>query len=159
MNSSINQSRRNLFRRNKSNAIRPPWSKTDIEFTDICTRCDKCIDSCETKVLIRGDGGFPEVNFNIGECSFCQRCAETCPEQLFNDVNQAPWTIKATIDNTCLSETGVWCQSCKDHCDHIAIKFIPTLGQAPKPEISNELCIGCGACVSPCPNDAIKVKS
>ncbi|MCG9698310.1 ferredoxin-type protein NapF [Shewanella sp. Isolate11] len=159
MSNSINHQRRNLFRRNNKSAIRPPWSKTDIEFTDICTRCNKCIDNCETHILIRGDGGFPEVDFTIDECSFCQRCVEVCPEPLFNDVSQAPWSITAHINDTCLTHTGVWCQSCKDSCDSQAIKFTAAIGQAPKPMILNDLCTGCGACVSPCPNHSITIKA
>ncbi len=158
MSSSINQSRRNLFRRNKNTVQRPPWSKTDIEFTDICTRCDKCIDNCETHVLTRGDGGFPEINFTLNECNFCQGCVKSCSEPLFNDTKQVPWAIKASIDGDCLTNAGVWCQSCKNSCDYNAIRFTPILGQAAKPEILNELCTGCGACVSPCPSHAIKIK-
>lgn len=114
MSNRINQSRRNLFSRRKSQVIRPPWSSTDVEFTDICTRCDKCIDACETKILSRGDGGFPEVSFSQDECTFCGACAKVCPEPLFTDTEETPWQIKASIDQSCLANSGIWCQTCKD---------------------------------------------
>ncbi|WP_076411130.1 ferredoxin-type protein NapF [Shewanella sp. UCD-KL12] len=155
--SNINQSRRRLFNRKKSSAIRPPWSKTDIEFTDICTRCDKCIKACETQILIRGDGGFPEINFANDECTFCKKCADICPEPVFNKTEQTPWESIALVLEPCLANKGIWCQSCKDACDARAISFKPGIGQAPKPIIDIDTCTGCGACVSPCPADAIKV--
>ena len=157
--SNINQSRRRLFSRKKSNAIRPPWSKTDIEFTDICTRCDKCIKACETQIIFRGDGGFPEINFADDECTFCKKCVEVCPEPLILDTAQAPWELKAVVQETCLAYKGVWCQSCKDACDERAISFKSAIGQAPKPVIDTDLCTGCGACASPCPTDAINFLS
>lgn len=157
MSNRINQSRRNLFSRRKSQVIRPPWSRADVEFTDICTRCDKCIYACETKILSRGDGGFPEVSFSQDECTFCGNCAKVCPEPIFTDIEETPWQIKASIDQSCLANSGIWCQTCKDACDSRAISFTASIGQAPKPVVDTELCNGCGACVAPCPNQSIKL--
>lgn len=153
----INHSRRNLFRRKKSTALRPPWVKQDIEFTDLCTRCDKCINACETHIIKRGDGGFPEVDFTIDECTFCQQCSDVCPEPIFNLEQDAPWHIKAKVNDTCLTFSGVWCQSCKDACDPRAISFAMAVGQIPKPIINTDACTGCGACVSPCPSNSINL--
>ncbi|QLE86028.1 ferredoxin-type protein NapF [Shewanella sp. Scap07] len=157
MSNRINQSRRNLFSRRKSNVIRPPWIKQDIEFTDECTRCDKCISNCETQIIKRGDGGFPEIDFSRDECTFCGKCAESCPEPLFDTHQAQPWTIAAQISDNCLAFNGVWCQSCKDACEPRAITFSPQIGQAPQPIIDIQACTGCGACVAPCPNSAIIV--
>ncbi|WP_394200924.1 ferredoxin-type protein NapF [Shewanella waksmanii] len=157
MSNRINQSRRNLFSRRKTNVIRPPWVKLDIEFTDYCTRCDKCIDACETQIIARGDGGFPEINFSRDECTFCGNCSEVCPEPLFDKQQTSPWTIKASIKDNCLAFNGVWCQSCKDACEPRAISFSPQIGKAPQPTINLNSCTGCGACVAPCPNGAIIV--
>ncbi|MCL1144034.1 ferredoxin-type protein NapF [Shewanella gaetbuli] len=155
MTQGINQSRRNLFSRRKTNVLRPPWVKQDIEFTDICTRCDKCIQVCETHIIKRGDGGFPEVDFSIDECTFCQKCSDICPEPVFDKAQDTPWQVKANIKDNCLTHNGIWCQSCKDACDPRAITFTMAVGQVPKPQIDINSCTGCGACVSPCPNDAI----
>jgi ferredoxin-type protein NapF len=155
MSQSIDQSRRNLFSRRKTNVIRPPWIKTDQLFTDNCTRCDKCITACETSIIKQGDGGFPEIDFSLGECTFCQKCVDACPEPVFERAQSLPWSITASIKERCLTYEGVWCQSCKDACDPRAISFIMAVGQVPKPVIDTDACNGCGACVSPCPADAI----
>lgn len=157
MTSSINRSRRSLFRRNSSSVIRPPWINEDDEFTNLCTRCDKCIDACETQIIFRGDGGFPEINFKQDECTFCKQCAQACPEPIFTNTELEPWQNIATINETCLVNQGVWCQSCKDACETNAIKFTMALGKPPTPEIQIEQCTGCGACVAPCPANAITV--
>lgn len=156
--SSINQSRRRLFSRKKNDAVHLPWVKNDIAFTDECTRCDKCISACETHIIIKGDGGFPEVDFNIDECTFCKKCVEACPEPLFTQTDEAPWAIAASIQNTCMAYQGIWCQSCKDACDAMAISFTMAVGKAPQPVIDTEACTGCGACVAPCPSAAILIK-
>lgn len=157
--STINQSRRRLFSRKKNHAIRPPWSRDDIEFTDICSRCDKCSQVCETNIIVKGDGGFPEIDFKDNECTFCKKCAEICPEAIFHDTEQPAWNIKAKVKDTCLANQGIWCQSCKDACDPRAITFKPAIGQAPRPNINLEACTGCGACVAPCPNNSISLAS
>ena len=155
MTQGINQSRRNLFSRRKTNLIRPPWSKSEQAFTDNCTRCDKCITACDTQIIKRGEGGFPEIDFSNDECTFCKKCVEVCPEPVFDSSTELPWTIIATIKDSCLTDKGVWCQSCKDACDPRAISFVMAVGQVPKPIIDTNACTGCGACVSPCPSDAI----
>jgi ferredoxin-type protein NapF len=155
MSESINLGRRRLFKRRRSDAIRPPWTRTDVEFTDICTRCDACCKACGPGILVRGDGGFPEVKFDEGECTFCRKCVDSCPEPLFDLTKTRPWTLKASIDDSCLANQGTCCQSCKDACDAQAIRFTPRLGGAPQPSIDPDACTGCGACVAPCPVSAI----
>lgn len=155
---SINQSRRRLFNRKNTQAVHLPWVDTNIEFTDICTRCNKCIDACETNIIVKGDGGFPEVNFAIDECTFCQKCVQTCDEPLFNLEAEQAWRLKATILDACMAHQGIWCQSCKDACDSRAINFSLAIGKAPVPNIDIEACTGCGACVAPCPSHAIRIQ-
>ncbi|MGB5251654.1 MAG: 4Fe-4S dicluster domain-containing protein, partial [Sedimenticolaceae bacterium] len=53
-----------------------PWAVA--AFCDLCRRCDDCIRACEESVVVRGDGGFPTVDFNRGGCSFCGACAHAC---------------------------------------------------------------------------------
>ncbi|MGL4220338.1 MAG: ferredoxin-type protein NapF [Shewanella sp.] len=158
MSESINHSRRSLFSRRKSLVIRPPWVREGVEFTNVCTRCSACITACETKIIYKGDGGFPEVSFKDNECTFCTQCATICPEEKLFDLSQTPWLHQAIIQDNCLTFQGIWCQSCKDACEPRAIGFILSVGQAPIPKIDTSLCTGCGACVAPCPSQAISIK-
>lgn len=158
MSENINLSRRRLFSRRKDTALRPPFLREGVDFTDVCTRCGDCLAACETRILIKGEGGFPEVSFKDAECTFCGRCHEVCKEPLFDAEKSPAWDLKAEISSACLAERGIWCQSCKDACDERAINFTPAVGKAPAPQLSLDACTGCGACVAPCPADAISIK-
>lgn len=159
--SAVNHSRRSLFRgkRNVELPLRPPWSLYESAFTDVCERCDKCVEVCEEGILVRGDAGFPVVDFSKGECTFCGDCASACPSQAINpkEVTE-PWQYNVAIESACLSKQGIVCQSCKDVCDPRAIKLVWD-SAIPVPQIEQEDCTACGACVSVCPSNAISVKN
>ncbi|MFV0574497.1 MAG: ferredoxin-type protein NapF [Vibrio sp.] len=165
-NSQVNISRRQLFTRRKdSDKPNLPWVKDHL-FTDLCTQCGKCVEACPEKIIQPSDGGFPRVDFNLGECTFCYQCAETCPESisfngstaLFNPKTEKPWQAKAVISEQCLAQQNVDCRSCGDSCEPFAIRFKLAVGSVAQPQIDTNLCNGCGACVSVCPTQAINVK-
>ncbi|WP_159566701.1 ferredoxin-type protein NapF [Budvicia diplopodorum] len=150
-------SRRNLLRGqwHRSSAIRPPWSIDEAQFIDGCTRCDACIDVCETQVLIVKGQDYPEVDFQRAECTFCGRCADICPEPVFVSTENSPWQRKAIINKTCLTFQGIACRSCQDVCEPNAIKFKLRLGGIAQPELESGSCTGCGSCIRSCPVQAI----
>jgi len=139
--------------------FRMPWLKTTQQpFTELCTRCGDCIKACPQSIIRKGDGGFPQIDFLKGECTFCQQCALACREPLFEKkLNALPWVALAQIHNTCLTHQSVVCQSCQDVCDTHAIRFQSRLGAVAQPQIVDHNCTGCGACVSSCPTRAISV--
>jgi len=155
--------RRNLLRGKvgtPKQPIRLPWLTDADQFSDGCTQCEKCITSCKENIIVKGDGGFPEINFTLGECTFCGACSNVCPEPLFIINNgQAPWDYHATVNNKCLTYNNISCQSCQDSCEPMAIRFQYAIGKPPSPEINTESCTGCGACVATCPSQAIEIKS
>ncbi|MCE0801872.1 ferredoxin-type protein NapF [Buttiauxella sp. S04-F03] len=145
------------FRRSGT-AFRPPWSGDENHFLVDCTRCDTCLSACETRVLKRGQGGYPEVNFDHGECTFCYACAQACPEQLFLARDVSPWEHTLSIGDNCLAKNSIECRSCQDTCDTQAISFRPSLQGIAQPLLNHTDCTACGACISGCPVSAIKMR-
>lgn len=137
--------------------IRPPWSVENTLFIQSCTRCDACIQVCETHILIKGDGGFPEIQFSRGECTFCQKCVEVCQQPVFRPLSEPAWAHKVEITAHCLTQKSVECRSCEDSCESRAIRFTRQIGRVSQPMIMLEACNGCGACIKSCPVSAIKV--
>lgn len=142
-----------------SKIVRPPWSIPENQFIDLCSRCDHCISACPAKILERGRGGFPQINFSKGECEFCGDCVSACKEPVFVSdwENETPWNLKAFIEESCITHKGVVCRTCGEMCDERAINFRPKVGGVSAPELDPESCNGCGACVAPCPNNSIKM--
>lgn len=134
----------------------PPWAGTD--FTDQCTRCGNCLDACPEGVLYKGDGGFPQIRFSETGCTLCGECTAVCDAPVF-DPERQPFAWKPVIEEHCLAENNIHCQSCRDVCAPRAIRFKPALGHVPLPLIDWEACTGCGACVAACPQQAIALET
>ena len=171
----------------KKNPFRPPWAMPEDYFIDFCTRCDKCVDACFDELIVKGRGGFPQMDFNRGGCDFCEDCLNVCetnalkkipansaatsdtevnlkPENSDNKDKEnsflPPWQIKASIDLTnCLSMNATICRSCGESCEDQAIKFDLKLGGVAEPKLNIEQCTGCGACFSVCPVKVITLAS
>lgn len=138
-------------------AIRAPWSQAEPLFIDACLRLHHCIDACPEKILIRGDGGYPRIDFQLGECTFCGACARACPSPAFRAMDEIPWALRARVGDACLTRQNVVCRSCGDHCEVEAIRFTPRLGAVAEPFVDAAICNGCGACVASCPTRALTV--
>ncbi|OAN13910.1 ferredoxin-type protein NapF [Photobacterium jeanii] len=152
----FDRGRRSLLSRRRTPSIpRMPWVVDEETFVDQCTRCNKCQSACEENIIIKGDGGFPTVDFNRGECTFCGDCAEACPEPLFRPTTETAWDVKAQINQQCLAQHNVECRSCGDMCEVMAIRFQLQPGRVAQPQLESDVCNGCGACVATCPSSAI----
>lgn len=138
---------------------RPPWALEARQFIERCTRCDACLSHCPTRLLIRGDGGYPTLDFTAGHCSFCGECVRQCaPHALVRTAPEAPaWTLRARIAPHCLPERGVECRVCGESCPTGAIRFRPRAGGPARPGLDPARCTGCGACLAPCPVRAIDI--
>ena len=177
-----NISRMQLLRgdiKGKNKPFRPPWAIPEEYFVDYCTRCDKCIEVCFDELIVKGRGGFPQMDFKQGGCDFCEDCLNICETSALkkipipknnNNIEEPfasdaesflpPWHIKAKIDLTnCLSMNATICRSCGESCEDEAIKFNLKLGGIAEPVLNIEQCTGCGSCLSVCPAQVIELKS
>lgn len=160
--SAFDRKRRQLFhitRKSDASPLRPPWALDELLFQDACTRCGDCLTSCPEGILQReGANGYPIVNFTVGECTFCKQCVEVCPTKALN-LSQTPvWPAKAVVESACLALQGVICTTCAEQCEAEAISFTASLGKVSEPMININACTACGACVAPCPTQAIEVR-
>lgn len=136
--------------------LRPPGALTLASFVETCTRCGDCAASCPQAIITADEDGFPMVDLNSRECTFCGECAEVCQPAAI--LREHAWPYRASVGENCLSLQGVTCRSCEDHCDESAIRFRLMTGGRSAPLVNPETCTGCGACVAPCPSDAITVE-
>jgi ferredoxin-type protein NapF len=156
-----NLSRRGLLTgswRSSETVFRPPWSGDETHFLVECIRCNECLPVCETRVLRRGQGGYPEVDFSSGECTFCYACAEACPQKLFYARETQPWEHSLSVSESCLAYSGVECRSCQDACETQVITFRPSAQGVALPQLNHSACSACGACIAGCPASALTMR-
>ena len=148
--------------RGEPEPIRPPWSLNEAAFVDACTRCGDCLGLCPERILHKGRGGFPTVDFARGECTFCGVCARVCAGGALRDPGDdpsVPWNLVAAIGEGCLTARGVLCSSCADRCETRALRFRKVrAGAVPVPVVDAAACTGCGACFGPCPAGAVSLR-
>jgi len=159
----VSLARRALFKGKFSaplpSSIRPPWALDEAAFLNACTRCDACVSACDEGIISRGDGGYPQINFQAGSCTFCGDCADVCQDKALSSPvpDTAPWDLGARIGDGCLSANGVTCRVCGERCDARAIHFQLAVGGVANPILDSDACTGCGACVQPCPAGVITI--
>lgn len=136
--------------------LRPPGALELAAFVETCTRCGDCAANCPQAIITADDDGFPKVDITARGCTFCGACADACAPEAIQPALQ--WAYRADVSDTCLSVQGITCRTCEDHCDESAIRFRLMAGGRSAPSIDPETCTGCGACVAPCPSDAITVE-
>ena len=157
--------------------IRPPGSVPEPEFLDRCVRCGECIRTCETNGRFLQPAGLesgwegiwtPRGEPRYGYCEYnCNLCSKVCPT---NAIHELPLDVKkktriglARFDkDRCIP----WyknedCLVCEEHCPtpEKAIIFKSELGRTvggqlrmvKKVYVREDLCIGCGICVTKCP--------
>ncbi|NLS11336.1 ferredoxin-type protein NapF [Vibrio sp. SM6] len=156
----VDLTKRRWFRPSKQPLMNPtlPWLRDPAQFLDECDRCGACVKVCENHIITLGSGGFPTVDFTQGECSFCYQCVKACPKPLFYSQQHTPWQAEITLTSNCLALRNVECRGCSDNCEYQAITFQLGIGRVAQPQVHNERCVGCGACIAPCPTQALSLE-
>lgn len=141
----------------KEAPVRPPYSVSEERFAEDCTRCKACVDICETKVISIDNAGLPFVDFSDDECTFCGLCSDVCPTKALDKSLNTAFNTTISIKKNCFAENNIYCQSCRDVCDESAITFDFFSQVIPTPQVNNDACTGCGACISICPQNSINI--
>lgn len=137
---------------------RPPGAVAEELFARSCDGCAACAFACPEKVIRLDADHRPILSFRHGECTFCDACAKACPTGAIVVEGGRPWTMLAEISGRCIAVGGVHCRSCGDACPtSAALRFVPLADGRFLPLVDEAACTGCGACVAPCPVDAITV--
>lgn len=145
------------------NWVRPPYALDEVEFLQVCTRCDKCVDACPHDVIFKlseGTGretaGSPALNLLHKGCRLCKDwpCVTACepgalkfPETDKTGERPLPRLARVHINtSTCLPYSGPECGACSASCP------IPgaLIWHGTKPEIDPGKCTGCGLCREAC---------
>lgn len=143
--------------------IRPPWSIEESRFTEVCTRCFVCAESCPSQLIVKGRGGFPEMSFTRNGCDYCEACVKSCPENALilgaqSENKSSAWQQIAVISDKCFSAQGIVCRACGEICESRAIEFKLAVGGISLINLNMSACDGCGECVHVCPAHAIEIK-
>lgn len=151
---------RRAFLKGKRNSsgelLSPPWSVDD--FYNHCERCGDCITACNENILIQSDGGFPAIDFKLGNCTLCGACKSACTHNALSADRVFSNNVKASFKQHCLSVNGIVCRACSDTCDQGAIRFRLHLAGRATPRLDQNLCNACGSCISVCPANAITME-
>ena len=148
-------SRRGFLTARPRPAFRPAPPGVTAAALAACTGCGDCVTACPQQILLVA-GGRVAIDFDRGECTFCSACAAACAEPVF--ATPAVMAHRAVIGDSCLARRGTTCMSCRDACPEDAIRFVPRMGGPFLPDLSPAACTGCGACIAPCPADAIAMR-
>ncbi|WP_456429721.1 ferredoxin-type protein NapF [Nitratifractor sp.] len=138
--------------------VRPPYVTDFSLFRSHCPECadTPCVSACEEEiVLIRADRT-PMLNFTKGGCTFCDACAEACPEGVLGPEGPERINARFVIETEgCLAHHSTICFACREPCLDDAILFNGMFN----PVIDESRCTGCGFCLSRCPTRAIRYEA
>lgn len=152
---------------NIQHAIAPPGAISHEHFQRHCTSCHLCISKCPSKVLKPafmeyGLGGImqPTVSFEKGFCNFdCTVCGNVCPNNAIKPLTTEEKHLTQMgyvvfIQDFCIVQTeGTNCGACSEHCPTQAIAMVPYKdGGLTIPEVTTDICVGCGGCEFICPS-------
>jgi len=154
----------------RENPVSPPGADSTDRFNDACTACHLCVNVCPTQVLqpslleygLRGLMQ-PRMDYHAGFCNYdCVACTEVCPTGailplLLEDKKRIQLGKAQFVKENCIVETeGTDCGSCSEHCPTKAVDMVDYKNGLRIPEVTEDICVGCGACEYACPTHPYK---
>ncbi len=150
----------------KLTPITPPGSLSLDHFKEKCTACHLCVTHCPQQILHPAGFTFglgyafkPHMVYKNAYCNFeCTICSQVCPNNaiVHNLTIEKKKTTQVGIaqfeKNLCIVHTeGTDCGACSEHCPTQAVKMMPYKDGLRLPEVTADLCVGCGGCEYICP--------
>ena len=145
-----------------------PFGAVSVKhFYNHCTACQLCVSACKNGVL-RPSSDLehfmqPIMSYENGYCRpECTACSQVCPADAIKPVTvDQKQTIRIGVAKVnldlCLPAQGKdSCGNCSYHCPSGAIRMVRQQGSRMQiPTVSEDRCIGCGACENLCPSRPI----
>jgi len=146
--------------------IMPPGAQNINHFNAHCTGCQLCVTKCPMQVLKPaslqyGISGITQPHLVFSThifCTYdCNICSSVCPTDALKPVAMEQKKLtqigvaKLRIDMCEVITHETDCGACSEHCPTQAVHMIPYKNGLTKPEVTEDLCIGCGGCESICP--------
>ncbi len=134
----------------------PPWHQDRLDLQRCQACAAPCVSACQAQIIkLHPDTHLlarqPYLNFAETGCTFCGDCVIACPMALDKSV-KPPRLGRVKLDQqSCLAWNGVFCMSCRSHCDHDALSF----DKQRRMQLDENACLACGQCLSVCPNQAL----
>lgn len=146
--------------------IMPPGAGNIEHFNAHCTGCQLCVGKCPMQVLKPaalqyGISGImqPHLAFSTQVfCTYdCNICSSVCPTVALKPLSMEEkklvqiGIVKFRKDMCVVFTDETDCGACSEHCPTQAVHMIPYKKGLTIPEVTENICIGCGACESICP--------
>lgn len=150
----------------KRKPIMPPGADSLEHFNDHCTACQLCVTKCPMQVLKPaalqyGISGITQPHLSFSTHVFCTYectiCTNVCPTGALRPLAMGEkkliqlGTAKFRKEKCVVFAKEEDCGACSEHCPTQAVHMIPYKNGLTIPEVTDDLCIGCGACESICP--------